>query len=430
MTNDPTITVSEKYLHDIKRKLSDYETLINVSSIISSTLKLDDLMNLVMEKAKQELDAEACSILFYNKDTDKLEFEVALCAEDCASDILKKKIVLDMGQGIAGWVAANMKPLVINDVSSDPRFFADADKMTGFTTKSIIAVPLIGRGGLIGVAELINPRKKDYDIEVFNILCGQFAIAIENALFHREVVEQEKLKQELDIAAALQKSFLPELPVFGKGKVLVSAVNIPAEQVGGDLYDFIVPSDDRIGVFIGDVSGKGVSGALYMAKIISDFRYIAMQSDSPEIAFNRLNAMLSNAPRGMFLTAVYIIADANTGELRVAVAGHPPFLRISNDGVYVEDLLGAPPIGIFPVEYPMTIMHLNKGDRLLLFTDGVYEAKNKDGQRIGFDAFVDFVAGNKDEENIIKTVTDYVEKFSEGVARADDITLLEVKWLG
>src|SRR3990172_3821785 len=128
MAKKSTVSVSEAHLKKLEKKVEDLKILIDVSAIISSTLELAELMPLVMEKAKNVMDAEACSILFYNRETNKLEFEIAMCGEDSASDILKKTITLDMGQGIAGWVAENRQPLIIDDVKKDNRFFQDADK--------------------------------------------------------------------------------------------------------------------------------------------------------------------------------------------------------------------------------------------------------------------------------------------------------------
>jgi sigma-B regulation protein RsbU (phosphoserine phosphatase) len=195
MGEKPNITIPEDYLKNLEKKVEDLKTLMDISAIISSTLDFNELITLVMEKAKDVMAAEACSILFYNRDTNKLEFEVAICKEEETSDILKKKITLEMGQGIAGWVAEKLEPLIIKDVKKDNRFYQDADKQTGFITESLIAVPLVGRRGLIGVAEILNPKNKDYDLEMFQILTKQFAIAIENALFHRESLERERLKQ-------------------------------------------------------------------------------------------------------------------------------------------------------------------------------------------------------------------------------------------
>jgi sigma-B regulation protein RsbU (phosphoserine phosphatase) len=426
MASGSEITISVEYLRGLEKKVEDLKTLIEMSALISSTLDLNELMQLVMEKAKHELQAEACSILFYNKETDKLEFEIALCKEEATSDLLKQKIILDIGQGIAGWVAKNLEPLIINDVRTDERFFDQVDKETGFITESMVAVPLIGRSGLIGVAELLNPKRKDYDLEIFQILCKQFAIAIENALLHKELVEKERLRYELEIAAALQKSFLPASPSLKKSNVTINAVNISAAKVGGDLYDFIEPAENMVGVIIGDVSGKGVSGALYMSKIISDFKYVGASVLSPDSVLNRLNTLLADAPHGMFVTVIYMIIDTITGMLRVSVAGHPPFLLLTKDDVKVMDVLSGPPLGILPSEYPDTVLQLNAGDRLFLFTDGVFEAKNKAGKRIGYESLVEFVRMHRKASPLSDLVINYVNDFSKDTEMADDLTMVEI----
>jgi sigma-B regulation protein RsbU (phosphoserine phosphatase) len=430
MSEAPRVTVSEAYLKSIEKKVDGLKLLVEVSTLISSTLELDELMPLVMDRAKNIMDAAACSILFYNRVTNKLEFEVAMCSEDSASQILKKTITLDMGQGIAGWVAQSREPLIIDDVKKDSRFFRDADKLTGFTTESIIAVPLIGRSGLIGVAEIINPRRKDFDPEIFQLLCRQFAIAIENARFHKESLERERLRQQLEIAASLQKSFLPEAPVFMRGKMKVSAVNISAAKVGGDIYDFIEPVEGKAGILIGDVSGKGISAALYMAKFISDFRYVSRLIEQPDVALNRLNMQVSGAPMGMFLTAIYAVVDVADGSLHLSAAGHPPFLWITGGDVRVMSVPSGPPLGILRMEYPVTTLSLRSGDRLLFLTDGVFDAKNKKGERIGFEKITEFVKLNVRSDGLLQKVVDYVEDFSRGTERADDLTMVELSWDG
>jgi sigma-B regulation protein RsbU (phosphoserine phosphatase) len=432
MVDEPTIPVNQAYLKTIEKKVEDLRALIEVSAIISSTLDFNELMTLVMEKAKSLMKAEGCSILLHNKETNKLEFNLALCREESVADILKSKVSLDMGQGIAGWVAEHQTPLLIKDAKADSRFYPDADQLTCFTTRSLIAVPLISRSGLIGVAEILNPKEKDFfgddDLEIFQTLCRQVAIVIENARFYKESVEKEKLRQELEIASVVQKSFLPESPIFKKDHLTLSAINLSATQVGGDLYDFIDLGPNRAGVFIGDVSGKGIYAALYMAKVISDFRNIAPQMGAPEIVLNRLNAMLSQAPRGMFLTGIFGIVDLSKGNLSLSVAGHPPFLWLTHGEVRVMNVASGPPLGILPAEYPSTEISLKKGDRILFLTDGVFEAKDKGGKRIGFEKLVSFVKEHTGEGNLIQKVVDYVNDFSKGLARADDLTLVELSW--
>ncbi|KJU82583.1 protein serine/threonine phosphatase with GAF(s) sensor(s) [Candidatus Magnetobacterium bavaricum] len=434
--NGKEVSVSETYLRTLEKRVDDLQTLIEVSTIISSTLDFNKLISLVMDKAKNVMNAEACSILLYNNQTNKLEFACAISKEKTTADILSKPFTLEMGQGVAGWVAQTHQRVIIEDVAKDERFSDEVDRFSGFTTKSLIAVALVGRGGLIGVAEVLNPKDKhcfcQYDEELFGTLCRQITIAIENARFYHESLEMEKVRQELEIASVLQKSFLPDSSVFKRGAIEVSAVNIPAEQVGGDIYDFIEPVEGKVGIFVGDVSGKGVSAAMYMAKIISDFRYKARLEESPCVVLGNLNAGLLKGPRGMFVTAVYIIVDVATGMLTVSNGGHPPFLLVRDNAVTVMDIPGGPPLGIIAAEYPLTSMTLDRGDRLLLITDGVFDTKNTLQQRLGFDALVAFVnhAGIIDSgKNLIDSVIGYVNEFSEGTpSRVDDLTLVELKY--
>ncbi|MBF0318256.1 MAG: SpoIIE family protein phosphatase [Nitrospirae bacterium] len=430
--NCDKVTVSADYLRNIEKKVEDLETIIEVSSIISSTLDYNKLISIVMEKAKHIMQAEACSILQFDKELNKLVFEFAITGQRVTSNALKDKVTLDMGQGIAGWVAEHLEPVVIKDVYLDERFYREADKLNNFKTKSLIAVPLVGRRGLLGVAMIINPKDKshfsDYDAGIFQTLCVQISTAIENSRFYTESVQMEKFRQGLEIASVLQKSFLPETPIFKKGNLHVSAANIPAEKVGGDIYDFIEPVNGSIGVLVGDVSGKGISAALYMAKIISDFRYKSKMIEYPEVVFKRLNTGLSNSPMGMFLTASYFVVDVKTGHFSVSTAGHPPFLWVTKSDVRVMDIPSGPPLGILSYEYTSSDFSLKSGDSLLILTDGVFDAKNPKGERLGFERLVAHVKEYRQKETLVQAIIDFVNDFSNGAEKSDDITLVELKW--
>ena len=425
------LTPAEEHLKSLEQKVEDLRLLMDVSSIISSTLDFNELIGLVMEKAKEVMHADACSILVYNRKTGRLEFEVALSCDETSGAILKKHVTLGLGEGIAGWVAQNLEPIVVGQAAEDNRHSNQADSMTGFTTKSMIAVPLVGRSGLIGVAEILNPVGRDtfsaYDLEIFQALCRQIAVAMENAVFHQESLEKERLKQELELAATIQRSFLPPLPVYEKGALRVSGYTLPAKHVGGDLYDFTEPVTGKTGVLIGDISGKGVSAALFMAKAISDFRYQMHGNDDPGLVMNRLNRQMSDTPRGMFLTAMYAVADMQTGSVKVSVAGHPPFLWVTADEVKVMDLEGGPPVGIMEIEYPVHELTLAPGDRLIMVTDGVFDAKNVEGRRLGFDDIVAFAARNRLEENLTDLIVNFVSSFTGDAERADDLTIVELR---
>lgn len=198
----------------LERRLRQLGSLMEVSVLIGSSLDLTEVLNAVMEKARVVMDAEASSIMLLNEKTNKLEFEVALGEADITLETLKKKIALDLGQGIAGSVALTRVPELVADVRADPRFFRDADKITGFITRSLLAAPLIARDKLIGVAEVLNPRRgggfTPEDLELFATYCRQVAVAVENARLHHALLERQREQQQLEFAALVQQSFLPQ----------------------------------------------------------------------------------------------------------------------------------------------------------------------------------------------------------------------------
>lgn len=429
---DLNISVSRDYIKGLEKKVSDLNTLIDVSAIISSTLDFNTLITLIMEKAKAVMNAEACSLLLYNRVTGKLEFEVALGENADTAEMLKKTITLDMGQGIAGWVAENRSPVLVEDVSKDSRFFKEADIKTGFITKSLLAVPLVGRGGLIGVAEVINPVGRapftEYDVEIFQTFCTQVSVAIENARFHKDALEKERLHQELELAAVVQKSFLPPEPSLIHEPFELSAVNIPAQKIGGDLYDFIELKDGHIGVLIGDVSGKGISAALYMAKVISDFRYIARIDISPDRVLNNLNAMLSRTSLSMFLTAIYMVINTVKEMAEFSIAGHPPIISIKKGVVDIINDPSGPPLGILPeFVYKKDDLSFDAGDRLFFVTDGVFDVTDCNGERLGFGRLSEFIKGHASSEDLMKELLSFVEGYSVETSKTDDITMVEIR---
>ncbi|GAB4486641.1 MAG: hypothetical protein OHK006_14750 [Thermodesulfovibrionales bacterium] len=420
----------ENRLRSIEQTVVDLKLLMEASALISSMLELDELIPVVMDKAKTLMQAEACSILLYNAETKKLSFDVALGADEEASNTLKKQITLDLGQGIAGAVAESCEPLLIQDAQTDTRFFSGADAKTGFVTRSLIAVPLIGRKGLIGVAEILNPRSReqftDYDLEIFQALCRQVAVAMENAVYHRKSLEQERLRHEIELAATIQRSFLPAVPSFRKGRISARAVNVPAKEVGGDLYDFVDLPGGKAGIFIGDISGKGISAALFMAKTVSDFRYAARNETRPDKVMEHLGAAISGAPRGMFLAGLYVVVDCESGECRIASAGSPPFFRIVGDDVVSTEAEAGPPAGILDCEYPVTALSMQPGERLLLFTDGLFDAKDADGGRFGLERSQAAVLQYRHDVDILESIIGHLEAFSAGAERADDLTMVEI----
>ncbi len=422
-------------IEQLLQKIKDLTSIIDVTSIISSTLDLDELMNLVMEKAQEVMHAEASSIMLLNEDTGMLECHIALGS---VQEKVKDKIQLKLGQGVAGWVAQNGEPIIVADVKKDSRFFNAVDQSTGFETRSILAAPLKVKNKVIGVAEVLNRLDAhpftENNLEIFVTFCRQVALAIENARMHKYMLEQQRMKQQLQSAHRIQQSFMPQsFPDSKEDRYLIYAKNIPATAVGGDLFDFVQIDPTHVGMVIGDVSGKGIPAALYMARLISDFRYYCHIAKQPVELVKMLNkALLKRSQQGMFVSFIFMVLDTNTGELIISNAGHLPpiWYQRQRNSCQLIDLFSGIPLGILDeVEFDEHAIQLEPGDMILLYTDGVTEAKNQNKEMFTLDRLEKLVNYPRSHPQIlIEEIVEKVKEFSGPIQQHDDITLLAVRW--
>lgn len=403
--------------------------LIESSKVINSSLNLPKILNKVTLISKNILSAEAGSLMLFDKNRKYLLFSVALGKK---GHKLKKEIALKIGQGIAGHVAKTGKPVIANNVNKDTRFFNLADKLSGFKTRSVMCVPLKVKNKTIGVLEAINShRKRGFslnDLDLFSAFACQIAVAIDNARMHEEDLQNQKLNQELSIARQIQQNLLPKIPE--NIDIKISAKNIPAEQVGGDLYDFIDFGHNKYGIMISDVSGKGIPAALYMVRVMEEFRSAIKIENNFSTALNIVNnALCDKAIMGMFVTLFYIVIDKTIMKAWYTSAGHPPAMYFSADNNRFEllDKAQNPPLGIMPgTKYRHAEMQLAKNSSILLYTDGVVEARNKKGEDFSEErAKQAFLKGINND--IIKEITTTLESYTESNELEDDCTLVSIK---
>lgn len=208
---------------------------------------------------------------------------------------------------------------------------------------------------------------------------------------------------------------------------------MPATAVGGDLYDFVQVSADHLLILIGDVSGKGVPAALMMAKVISDFRAAAHRAGAPAAILGDLNAeLVRQSPRGMFVTATCLVLDAARGRVDYASAGHLPPLWYRHRARAVEpcDGDGGPPLGILlGIEYPVHPLDLAPSDALLLYTDGVVEARGMGSAPYGLGRLMQAMGARLPAAaSLVEDILGDVRAHAAGLAPHDDLTLVALRW--
>jgi serine phosphatase RsbU (regulator of sigma subunit)/pSer/pThr/pTyr-binding forkhead associated (FHA) protein len=266
------------------------------------------------------------------------------------------------------------------------------------------------------------------DLDLLTGLASQAAMALQNARMHAESLKQQRLQQDLLLAEQIQKSFLPRQLPSVEGIEFITEYR-PAYSVGGDFYDLFWLDHERVGVFIGDVSGKGVSAALLMARISSDLRVAALAEPSPARAISRVNqAVLERKQHDIFVTGIYLTLDVKSKTLMLANAGHlPPFIRRKTRGelVRVEGGSGTA-IGIFDeAVYEETRIELGPGDTLVLCTDGVLEATDELGEQFGFERLeLSLSSGASRPKDVADRLQRDLREHVGDAPQYDDVTLI------
>lgn len=412
----------------LNQKVRRLRTLIEVNEVISSSLEIDTILENVMSISKKVMNADASSLMRIDEKTNELIYQVA---QGSVGEKLKKEVRLKMGQGIAGTVAEEGKPLLLEDAYTHPKFFRGNDEATGYRTKSMITVPLKVGNRVTGVAQVINrldgkPFDQD-DLELFLALSSMAAIALENAKMHMQILDKQRLVKDMEFARTVQESFLPQNAPDVKS-YRFSAHYTPALEVGGDFYDFIHLDQNRTGIVIGDVSGKGVPAALYMAKLGSDMRTLAFTERAPAEALMKLNDLLAGrSRRGMFATLLYIELDAATGIMTLSNAGHlPPIIKKADGSLVKLETAGGAPLGMLPgMKLFQEEAKLEPGDTVVLYTDGIVEAMNAKEELYGYERFEKLLRKNGPGPGALKdAIIADVNRFTGLSPQHDDMTLV------
>ena len=425
-----------------RRKFDYKETISSVSNALTSVLNLDAIIMQIVHTLRREMfvataglviletQKKACQAFFISDDPndgkDNLK-DVSMSYDDPLMDLLSRE-----------------KNLVTKyDLEEDPRYL-EVKETCGKRFSEIsasIAIPLLYRGEVMGLLALGDKKSGHFytreDIDLLNTMANQAAIALENAKLFQEHLEKGRLDQELKIAHDIQVSMLPERAPEIEGFRIV-ARSIPAREVGGDFYDFIEirgdGSVDKLGIVIGDVSGKGVSGALLMAASRSIYRVLAeAHSSVEEVMFIGNQRLIRDIRKGMFVALIYAVWDPKEKTLTLSNAGQTqPILCAADksEPFYITTDGDRFPLGIVKdCHYQQTHVPLNQGDIVVFYTDGMVEAMNGKEELYGFERFMTSIDEGRelDVDTLLEKLMDDVSRFVGDVEQHDDLTVVVVR---
>lgn len=336
----------------------------------------------------------------------------------CRDELGLRACQLDDKQDLQSWI------------SLDP----SQEVNLGYQGAFLFAVPIAVKGALFGVMLVEEAagglRFRARRLEIITGIAQQAALAIQNDMLQKEMVVRERLETEVQLARQIQQTFLPEsLPQLADWEL--AARWKPARQVGGDFYDVFELPENRLGLFIADVSDKGVPAALFMALTRTLVHAAVIETDTPAEALRHVNDLLvPDTKQGMFVTAVYAVLDMNTNELTYVNAGHNPPLLVRSNGS--QEYLTRTGVALGAAEnmvYEQRTISLAKDDSLLFYTDGLTESYNIDGDFYGEARLEAALEANhcSSANELMDVVEKSLIEFVGDMPPADDLTMLALR---
>jgi phosphoserine phosphatase RsbU/P len=410
-----------------------FETLADIGRDVASVLELDELFSRIAQAMRRLIDYRTFGIWLLDEERRVLEVKHA---EKYGEHPQVRSVPI--GEGLVGYAALHGEPVLVQDVSQDPRYINAVEDV-----RSELAIPLLLKDRCIGVLDLESPELDAFtkrDVEILTLLASQAAVAIENARLYETVRANEiRLEKELHFAQRVQAALLPVgLPKRMKG-VDVGARFAPARELGGDFHDFLSPESNMLAVALGDVSGKGVPAALYSvfaAELVRGRtfrrRYLPDRS-GPASVLSSVNTILHQRQlEEYYCTLCYAIFDLKRRNVTIANSGLPYPIRASAEGVSQIELPGVP-LGSFQGStYDELTYALHAGDLFVFCSDGVYEAMNYNSEEFGAARLIETIERSRDAapRAVVDAIFEAVETFRDGFAPNDDMTAVAVKITG
>lgn len=341
--------------------------------------------------------------------------------------------------GLSGATLKSDSVINVEDAYADPRFNPEADRRSGFRTRSVLSVPLPGLDGqAIGVIQALNKDCGAFgarDERLLQVFSAQAGVAIQRQLARDAEARRRHVERDLRLAQDIQRGLLPRKAPKLRG-FDIAGWNLPAEETGGDFFDFIPLDEDRLAFVLADVSGHGLGPALIVAECRALLRACLPHHDDPVGLLGQVNDLLcEDLPDDRFVTVGFGILDAKVGRLRTLSAGHGPILvhRRASDDFEVIEPHGCP-LGLFPgwAGGPTAELTLEPGDQFLIFSDGFHEWPDRAGESFGMGRLREGIRRHRDldADRAIQAIRADVCGFAGETPQSDDLTAVVIRRVG
>jgi len=414
---------------DSLEQCADLQKVLEITRMMGATVEADGLLQLIIERSIELLDAERASLFLYEPGTNELVSRIATDAEE---------IRFSADKGIAG--AAIREGQVINtpDAYADERFNPEIDKQTNFRTRHILTVPLYGHDGqLVGVLQVLNKKGAEggfteYDVSLALALGAQAGVSLQRAQLIDHYVQKQEMERAMRIARDIQRRLLPDKPPDIEG-FDVAGFSEPADDTGGDTFDFLALPDGKWMLVVADASGHGIGPALVIAETRAMLRATSCQGCNVLTVLDTVNGLLvSDMLEGRFVTCFLGVLDPATATVTYSSAGHGPILFYSRKCDEIVELpTTAIPLGIAGDlgQAGNVVQRFEPGDFLAVTTDGFFEATAADGKEFSIERMCGQLRRDRDlpAADNIASLCRVVGAFTDGEPQADDLTAMIIR---
>lgn len=403
--------------------------ILGVTRKLAAPFDLNTMLEEVVDAAKGVLDAEGGTVWLYDAMSDQLVLRVARGLDP---------IRIPADKGIVGECVRTRHMINVPDCYADPRFNRDIDKATGYTTRCMLTLPLVGHDdSLVGALQIVNKRAGVFgaaDETIADALAAQCALALQRVQMTERLIAGEKLKQEISVARDIQMGTLPKAPPPFEGYD-IAGIFRPADETGGDTYDFVQSGADRLMVLMGDATGHGIGPALSATNVRAMLRVAQRIGASLDETYRHINDQLvEDLPADRFVTAFLGLLDRSSHELRYHSGGQGPLLHYRAED---DDFDFQPPTTFpmgamaVPALRPPRVVRLGPGDLFALISDGVYEFEDASGRQFGEQGVADIIRRHRGKPmpELIGMLLMAIDTFAGGAPQLDDVTIVLIRRL-
>jgi serine phosphatase RsbU (regulator of sigma subunit)/GAF domain-containing protein len=410
---------------DLKKRVEELNALYELSQSVALVDSEQDFFTNVVTTLAESLHVERASLILFFPERGRLEIVASF-----GSSIPAGSVVTD--DTIAAHVFKTGKMINVTNIKKDlPEY---CKKNTGYKSNAFVSVPLFYNNRIVGVLNLTDKKNRrlfdDFELNVLSALISHMTGVYRSFADRRQEEKRKRLKQELDIAADIQRRNLVKIPSKFNG-ITVSLLYEPAKHVGGDFFDFYEIDDYNCGILIADVSGKGIPAALFTGTVKNILKFGTKSNHKPAGLFQSSNSLIYNETEyGMFVTVFYTLIDTVSNIITYSSAGHNDQMLIRRKNLEVVKLQArGKPFGIItPANYSEETIIYEQGDILFLFTDGLVESLGGETLDIdiGFTNLSEIIISNIDEtpEKMLNIMRNKIRELYPDTDLLDDLTVL------